>query len=376
MSHLWININTGRRNFGSSKGSGSFWLKALFLKGFLGIHILSLALIFSCSKKPLAEDILPPSSSTPYLYVVSGACYAGGVTTSSASGTISRFDKNTGTFLGVLVDYNTMFSGDVPVSIVDGGSVLYVLVENASGRRIDTVHKQSGLVSTWLLNSTIFSAVLRSLAWSQDGGLLISKSSAIEKVSPSKVRVPKGANPYVNNPGSSCATSTTLISSVKVLPNGNIIYTHANTSPNNKFAIISSSGYSSTADCKAAQAAPATTAMPTDVLHHSSGKLLVAYGSTTLTSNFIYSYNLDLNTNAISSPTQAYYNNTYLLGPSQMVEDPETGKILVANGASTMNNIYRFTLDSSSGLLTLESTLPFIGQQVYTRCVSDMLISN
>lgn len=311
-----------------------------------------------------------------YLYVVSGACYGGGVTTSTGAATVSRFNKSTGAFERVLVDYNSMGAGDNPVGIVDNGDSLLVLVENTGGRRIDVIDKDTFDVNTYLTNTTALSAVVRALVKLTDGSLLVSKSSAVEKFNAAKARVTMGASPYINAPAGSCATSTTLISSATTLSNGKIVYAHAAATPNNKFAIISATGYSAAGDCLAGQAGPTTTALPTGVLMHSSGKLIVTYGSTTAASNLAYAYDLNITTNAISGATSAYSDFGNLYGPSAIAEDPETTDVFIANALSTFNTIERFSFDSTSKTLTKLGTSPFIRASIYTRCVSGMVVGD
>lgn len=316
-------------------------------------------------------------SSGKYLYVVSGGCYGGGVTTSTAASTVSRFNKKTGAFDKLLIDYNSMSAGDNPVSVVDkDANTLFVATENTGGRRIDIIKKDGSSWGTYLSNTTALSGVIRNLRLLSDGSLLVSKSTAVEKFNAAKARILVGANPYINAPASSCATSTTLISSLATLPNGKIIFAHAAATPNNKIGVISASGYSTTADCLSTQAAPATTALPTAILMHSSGKLLVAYGSTTAGSNYIYSYSINATTNAITGATAAYSDITNVNGPSAMTEDPETGDVFVANALNTFNTIERFSFDPTTGLLTKIGSAPFISPQVYTRCVSSMVVGD
>jgi hypothetical protein len=321
------------------------------------------------------NDLMVAATGKRALYVASGACYGGGVTTSAGASTIAAFDPDTGVLRRVVVDYNSMSPGDAPVAISEfDASHLLVLVENAFGRRVDLVSKDGSGVTTYLTNSTALSAVTRSMARLSDNSLLISKSSAIEKFSPGKSRVLQAASSYVNAPGLTCATSTTLISGVTATANSKIIFSHAAATPNNKIAMISAAGYATTADCLTAQAAPTTLAMPTSVLIHSSGNLLVAYGSTTAASNFIYSYNLDTTANTITAPVAAYFDTAVVNGPTAMAEDAYNGAVFVANGASSFNTIEKFSFDPVTKTLTHPSGPPFLPAQIYTRCVSDMKV--
>ncbi len=275
----------------------------------------------------------------------------------------------------LFIDYNTFSTGDTPVSIVEYDSErLLVLVENTGGRRVDLIRKDGTTSAAFLINSTALTGVVRSLVKLSDTSLLISKSSAIEKFAPSKSRVTQGANPYVNAPAGSCATSTTLISSMAVLSSSKILYAHAAATPNNKIGLIAATGYSVAGDCLTSVAAPTTLALPTSVLMHSTGKLLVAYGSTTSGSNFIYSYDVNDSTNTINGPISAFNDFAIVNGPSSMTEDTVTGNVYVANGNSAYNTIEKFSYDSTTKLLSRLSVQPFVSPQIYTRCVSDMKI--
>lgn len=310
-----------------------------------------------------------------YLYVASGACYAGGVATSAGSATISRFNLSTGA-KETIIDY-TLSPGDFPVGMVDYDSdSILTAVENASGRRIDSVNKRGLGRSTFLSNSTALSGVLRSLKPTADGGLLVAKVTAVERFNSSRARVTAGASPYINAPAAPCATVTTAMIDVVELSNGKMIFAHAAATPNNRFGIISSSGYNVAGDCLAAQAAPTTTALPTAMLYLPGGNLLVAYGSTTSTSNFIYAYSINETTNAITGATVAYSNVSVVNGPSAMVYDPETELVYVANGISSYNSIEKFTFDSTAKTLTRVGSTPFINATVETRCISGMVVSN
>jgi hypothetical protein len=237
-------------------------------------------------------------------------------------------------------------------------------------------------VSTFVVNSTALSAVGRSIVATSDGGFLVSKSTAVEKFSSTKARVTQaGPTAFISAPGGTCATSTTNISSLTVASNGNIFFGHAvaaGASANNLIGIIKPTGYVAASDCVSAALAPGgatPTANPTHLILHSSGKLLVSYGSTTLGSNYIYSYTVGSGASSISGATAAYTDTSIVNGPSAMIEDPASGAVYVANAATGFNTIEKFTLNAS-GTLTREGTSPFIPSSVYTRCVSDLLVSS
>ncbi len=353
--------------------------KSEILKVSFGLILVAACFAGCKSEEGPATTTSPPASSSRYLYVASGSCYGGGVTTSTGSATVVRYNLDTRALDSILIDYGAYSPGDMPVGLADyDATYLLVLVENASGRRIDLVRKDTAnSASTFISNSTALSAVGRALTALSDGGYLVSKSSAIEKFSSTKARILQGANPFISAPAGSCATSTTLISDTAELPSsGKIIYTHAAATPNNKIVMISSAGYAIAGDCLAGTASPATTSLPTGVIYHSFDKLLVTFGSTTAGSNFVYSYDVNEVANTVSNATLAYSNIGIVNGPSAIVEDTDSGDVYIASAVNTANTIEKFTLDATLGTLTRVGTTSFLGPNVFTRCVSAMLVSD
>jgi hypothetical protein len=342
------------------------------------ILTLTMLLLASCGTEESSsfnDDI--KNSSDSVLYVASGSCYAGGVVTSTGANTVTAFDTKTGKQLQVIVDYNQIMPGDAPVGVeeYDADSLL-VLIENASGRRIDLVKKDGSSVSTFILNATALTAVGRKLRVAPDGsGYLVSKSTAIEKFSPSKARITQGANPYINAPGSTCGASATLLSDFVMLSNGKHVFVHAAATPNNKIAVIAAGGYVTTGDCLAAQAAPTTTALPTGIAYLN-GRLLVSYGSVTTASNFIYSYDINETTNVISNVTNAYTNTGIVNGPSAIAADTTTNEVYVAVGNSGFNTIEKFQYDMTTRLLNRVGNSSFVSPSVNTRCIAAMKVAS
>jgi len=377
-------------------------------KGFLSCWVLATfsSFIMSCSNtaKPTEAAVTPPQETTPtqrYLYVASGQCYSGNGITSftgtTASNQVYRISTSTGVKDLQIADYTSsnFNTGDSPISLVDDGADgLFVLVENATtGRRIEKLPKEFAAgPTTFSNNTTMMSAVLRNMIKLADNTLLLSKSTAIEKLTMGKVRVAiAGSNPYVSNPAGACATTATLITSMAQLGNGNIVYAHAAASPNNKLALISASGYATAGDCKAAQAAPQTTTYPTAMVYISSVKqLLVAYGGSTVTAgiNSIQVYDMDETANTFGTATAVYdlagYPATYpyqLFGISAMAFDPVDNSLYVTTTTSTAATavnyaIEKFTYNSTTKSMTRVGSLPFYNYGIDTKCISSMVIAN
>ncbi len=342
----------------------------------LSLSFAALSLLaVACSETLSDEEFNSAVLNRKFLYVASGACYTGGVAASTGSATIAKYDLSTGALAELLIDYNTLGLGDLPAAIKNFvGNQFLIGIENAGGRRIDIVGRDGTGLTTYLTNATALNAAFRDLAILNDSSVLVAKATAIEKFSPSRARVTQGANPFVNAPAAPCATSTTVMSSTISMPDGKIIYAHAAATPNNKIGVITASGYSIAANCLASQAAPTTTALPTAVAYHQlSGKLLVAYASTVSASNVVYSYDYNTSSGAISNPIEAWNDFAIVYGASEMIVDQSTGFIYIANGASTYNNIEKFSI--SNGVLTKVGTLPFINTGIYTRCIAGLEIA-
>jgi hypothetical protein len=340
-----------------------------------------------CSKEEEADTSSgggTPSTPTQYLYINSTTgCYGGGVATSTAAAanTIVRYNLSTGAFDKVVANYTSGSTTDYPVAIMAAPSEdqIAVLVENTVGRRIDLVDRSNGSIVPYVVNGTALSAaVVAGIKLSNDS-FLVSKTTAAERVDAPNIRYTAGAgNPWINAPAGNCATSTTLIRAFVELANGKLIFAHAGTTPDNKLGIISANGYGSASDCLngTSIAAPTTTALPTSMILHSSGKLLVAYGSTTVASNSIYAYDVDATANTVTLPVNAYSNTGIINGPSAIVEDPTTRAVYVANALSTMNTIEKFTFDSTSKTLTRVGSSPFINSNLFTRCINSMFVGD
>jgi len=343
-----------------------------FFRGFLVLSVLvSFSLLLAtCGKKQDSSG----ESGAEFIYIASGTAYAGqGVTTSSASNTIAKYNSD-GTLNMILEDF-TEYPGDTPVAMIDyDDDYLLLAVENTAGRRLEKVAKDGSGRVVLIQNATAFSAALRSVARSSDGGYLVSKGTAIEKFTLTKSRVTIGATTaYVNAPGSTCATSTTLAPNIQVLPSGNILMLHAAASPNNQINVIASTGYTGTTDCLSTTEGPTANHYPTTSLLHSSGKLLVAYSNGTAGVNDIYSY--DLSDTALSNPILAARDPGVLSGMSAMAEMSD-GSVLVSMMNQNFNTIEKFTFNSSTGVLTRVGTTPLIEPNLYIRSVSAMVVTN
>lgn len=365
---------------------------------FYGALALSLVGCDSGSTTSKSSSTAAPAETPPtpvkYLYVASGVCYSGSNTTFTAttsSNLVYRIKAEDGSRDITIADYNSYpaTSGDSPAGLVEwDDSNLMVLVENTADRKIEYVPKiEDGTRSIFTGNTTILSAVLRHLFKTSDNSVLISKSSIIEKVTSSGVRI--GAPFIPTNMGTTCGAANANITSLSLLSNNKIIFTNAAAS-NNRIGLISATGYAGTSDCLAAQAAPNATAYPTaSVYIPSASQLIVAYAGNAITTNLnsIYVYDINETANTISNATKIYdaasYPATYdylLYGISTMAYDSETSELYISTAVSSATTVVnyaieKFTYSTSAKTLTRIGSSPFYNYGFDTKCISQMAIA-
>lgn len=303
----------------------------------------------------------------------------------------------------IIADYFSSPSspGDSPISVTDFDTHhLAVLVENtttATLRRIELIDKeQFGGRVTYSNNTAALSAQVRQMRKQTDGYMLISKSTAVEKITAGSGRLTIGANPWINlaTPTSACTTSTTLISSILQLPSELLAFAHAGTGAA-RIGIVSALGYSIAGDCKSGVSAPVATAFPTRMVYDKKNKyLIVAYGgsSTAADLNSIYVYSIDETTGAITSPQKIYDSNQFgstynylLFGISAMTYDAEKQQLYVATTISNATTAVNYRIEklnydpskigvSNSNVLSKSSTV-FYDYGYDTKCISDLTIA-
>lgn len=351
----------------------------------------SFSLIFGACQ-PKVEDTNGSNSSlstSRYLYAVSGGCYAGSATISTASKTIVRYNLETGNIDRTVYDYNSS-SGDTPVAAMnlDDGNLL-VLIENTSGRRLEKVSKTEMTRSTVATYPTgTWNSVARDIVPLALGGYMIPRSASMEKYSSGHSRVPTATStfPWLNAPAGACATSTTLVTRAVELSNGKVIFSHA-TANQNRVGLLPANMNAST-DCLTAQASPIpATAFPTAMAYIQDaggvgvGHLLVAYASSTAGSNLIGQYTVDETANTItpSAATNhaAFANVGVLNGVTAMAYDSATGYVYIANGSTSLSNtIEKFTYSAATKTLTRVGSASFAGETINSRCINSLFLAN
>ncbi len=338
--------------------------KILFIGSF--VFLATVLVVLSCAKSETPSS--PGTTSQKYLYIATGASYAGNTVSVPTPGKIIAKFSLDGKLVYKVRDYNDG-SGDYPIGILNYDSkYLLALIENTSGRRIVRVAKDgSGSETNFFINNSSLSAVLRAFTATPDGGVLVSKSSAIEKVNSSRARITLGGNPFISGPAGNCATTTTLVTAMAYGPLNSIFMAHA-AAGENQINVISSTGYAAAADCLGYTDAPAATDYPTAMIYHSSGKMLVSYCNDATLTHRIYSY--DVTNATINNASKIFDDNSVLQGMTSMVEMPDA-TILVAS--TTFGTVERFTYGAGK---LIKATSTFLSPSQETASVSGMFIAD
>lgn len=404
----------------------------------------TLSLILSCQKA--AEETLPsvaPVVASRNLYVASGFCYSGtGITSYSGANSsrmISKVDLTSGVLTPFLDLSSTYQGGDLapetsPQSIIDNGTSLLMLTENAvnmGDRKIFSIPKSSTynmsvLTGDALALTQTAAHITRTLVKDADSTLLFSKSIAVERIGNNTLRIPMGANPWINAPAGSCATSITLISSLVVLPpytgttNGKVIFAHAgNTAALNRLAIVSQDGYAIAGNCingyqtnlQVHTYAPnvtgpaiafvgtgsTITAMTYISTGTGTGKLITAYSAsvaTELNNNTNLNYAIVMwdvtesssSAATITNPVVLYKEFSDIFAISAMTYDSVDNSLYVATasqpGVANQTTsgygykVEKFTLNVTTPSLTLVrvNNKPFLDRSSSTKCISSLAV--
>lgn len=417
------------------------------MKKFKNILILvSVVLVFVGCKQKEESSTLPQA-----LYISSGQCNSGqGITTYTAvnsSRMISKVDLTTGAFSSVLDLSAPYVGGNFAAetgiqSLIDSGNSIYALTENSltmTDRKILKIPKASPYNTVTYSNdpaafTNTAAHITRNMAMDADGTLLFSKSIAVEKIGTNVLRIPMGANPWVNAPAGSCATSNALMTAVNVMPlftgatSGKLIYAHQGaTAALNRLGIISMNGYNAAADCLNGVQISATTHVnapgitgaltfnatngvsPTAMVYipnsgSTGGKLIVAYSTSVATdmnnnSNLVFAIVMwtvtetalgtaTLATAAPNLPVVLYRDWTNIFGISAMAYDPATGSLYVSTpsqpgvaNATTSGygyKIEKFALDLTTPSLTLirPNNKPFLDRSSATKCITGLAVGS
>lgn len=402
---------------------------------------LNIVLMTSCSKKEEESSTVKGASK---IYVTTGSCNSGvGITTytTTATRTLEEYNIETASHVATLLDYNspgTFVTATHPRSVVDNGSSLFVLNENATTtaeRKVILVPKSSPLsFASHYANPTVLNGAVTRLFKDDDGSLLISKSTAIEKINAIPVRLPAGTNPWVSTPGGDCATSTTSISAVLALPKysgasaGKVVYLHQGASAAlNRIGMISHSGYFSASDCLSGVEISSVTHTKAENLTQETvsfhpngtsptsmvfipfangtkiGKILVSYSNGQTSNNLTGTYTLNhglvmwdvdetgADAATLSNPVVVFDDNTIVFGVSAMAYDPLTGYLYVATAGepgvvNQTTNAYGYNIEKfsvaidSNGSPTVtrvsNAGKPFIKGGAHTKCISGLSLGD
>lgn len=340
--------------------------------------ILQSVLLSGCKVPFIGKDDEETTSNT-YIFVASGTAYAGtGLTPSTPTQTVTRY-RSDGVYDGIVFDYNTL-PGDSPVGLAEYGSeYLLVLIENGSGRRVDIVRKDgsSDNPAVYIPSGAGLGSQVRSIFPTFDNGLLLARTAAVEKFNSSNNRLLQGANPWINNPTGTCATTNTAVVGVTQGPNNNIIYTHAAASTNHKTVMIKPTGWTGVAgDCLSAVSGSTANHIPTGGLlyytYSGLSRLLVAYSNNTGPINEIWQYPVSSTT--ISAGAVSILGQGRLKGISR-IRSMTDGTILVSNASSDTNSIEKLTYNTSTHVMDFATSSAFITTDAFTKSISDFIVS-
>ncbi len=369
--------------------------------------------IIACQETPEEGSANKSLSANKFLYVSSGLCYSGfgntTYTTATSSNVIFRLDATTGQYEGRITDFTTPADSAAtsPTSIINYNDThLLALIEHATLRRIELIEKKlSGQRSIFYNNTSAtapfgaLQSALSTITRASDG-LLISRSTAIEKIDSSKARISgTGTTGWIQGPGGACSAAATNLTSVITYPTTgnakgyNIIYTHtanASSATNNRISVIDgATGWNGTAGCLTDVSTVAAGAIPTASVYMKDQKrLVVAYAGTNVAlQNSLYTYAVDeaATTNIITDAAKGYETPSSVYGASALAYDEVTGSLYVATGGTAAANlttgnvpykIEKFKYDSSTKLFSRVNETSFYSGNIESRCISSMFIGN
>ena len=305
---------------------------------------------------------------------------------------------------------------------------IYAAVENAvatGSRRIDKIEKKyQGAQSIWYQNSSVLTTVNRGLSIASDGGLLLNRTTIIERFDSTPTRkLATLTLAWGQTHAGACVTNNTLVTDVISLPAytgttfGKYIYAHA-TAGQNDIGIISMNGSIAAAECLANQQSITATltnsatanlgwnnvlsanSTPTSLVYiatpppaTTTGKLLVAYSTATLNTavasglnNALVMYDITESSSSavtLDNGQVLYHDHQYFFGVTGMTYDEASSTLYVATSnsfavAPVGYNIEKFTIDiTTPGATRVPNTngSSFQSSNTYNNCVTDMFVA-
>ncbi len=337
-----------------------------------------------------AEEIVAAinnAAPSKHLYILSGSCYAGGVTTAAPTNKLYKYDVTKKQMLGAIVDFRGIAPGDSPVGItphMTDSSMLMIGIENATqGRRIYEVNRNGSGGALWNSNQTLLGTQVRGLATTSDNGLLVARSTMIEKITPFGTRATNSAGAvFITLAAAGAAPCslpiTTVLTFAHEISNNRILIGHATNNPNNKIGVIGTNGYAVTGDCVSAAVQPtgmANTALPTAAVNLESDVVAVAYAGNNTLDNFIRVNTYNATTGALGTTTadKVFFNGAaYFRGASAMTYDSANKILYVALSPMGFETIEAFQWDSTAKTLTRIGSTPFISGNLDLSCISGL----
>lgn len=399
--------------------------------GLLGVATAALV-ITSCQKSSEEESV----AAAKHLYMATGICYAGIGFTAPAVGvvgkTVARFNlssRNT-ELIKDYADLSVEVAATWPAGITpDADGNMYVSVEHATAgnKRIDRLPLEpNSNHEVWYQSAAVLTTVMKAITVASDGGIIIGRTTTVDRFDPASNRKTVTAtNAWGQAFGGSCATNNTIITSVLALPAyssglfSKFVYSHS-TAGQHDIGIIGMNGYTVAGDCLANAPGGATlsnsaganlgwsaqlsaTAAPTAMVYvatpggTATGKLIVAYSSSTLNtaaaaglSNALVMYDITESSATAATITNGvvlYHDHNYLFGVTAMAYDEDTNELYVAVNNSLAvapvgYNIEKFAIDltstSSTGTgatrVTHTDGGPFMSSNTFNNCVTGMFV--
>jgi hypothetical protein len=413
----------------------------LILSAILGIAFAAIG--FSCSRSSSDDGAVASKK----LYIATGICYSGTGFTAPSIGDVgqlvSRLDIDSRQYQ-VIHDYANLANEPTESyanGITDGGDgYIYVAVENATStgnRKIDKILKTTfGDRTVWQPNNAVLAGggILKGISRMSDKGVIFGTTASVERYDATPTRVTTGtalaptswgaalANDGVNR---DCSANNTNITDIVALPSavtgdavGKYIYAHSAVGQMD-VGVVSKQGGNSAGTCLANAPGGATltksataiaaydntlsaAAAPTSIVYvptgSGTGKLLVAYSSSTFNgpgatslNNALVMYDFAENTAAGETATLSngtiLYNDNDFLGVSAIAYDPSSRYLYAArvdvNGVSAgvphgyIIERYLIDLTTPGATRVLDSNnSSFEEANSFTNCPTSMLVGD
>ncbi len=319
------------------------------------------------------EAILPADTSANYyIYISSGFPTATGV------GTVTRWDKY-GEFLNIIHDFSTN-PGFMPQAVafqnLTGLTEMLFLSFNGTNGLVDIADTDGVNFTNYFQNNTALAAGTKRMVTTTDGGLLVTRTAAVERFNSAKQRV--GAPKYATTGACTVALGTAAI---QVMLSGveYVVVSNAQVTPANKVSLFNGS----TGACISgvAPTGPATTMWPVDMDYDpTTNKLFVLYYPFTAATTNAQIWSFDVTASAINNGTLLYndiYGDIAVISAtpaalSSSINFHRTADESFVLVGTSNNSVMKFSYSGTA--LTKLGTTPLIYQSIFARSISNIAI--